>query len=114
MKTTEQIVSFGQGNMEAMMKSSQVLAAGMQDLTKQIAATTQASLEEAMSSFHAMAGARSIKDAMELQAALTRSAMETAVRQTTQVAEASIKVAEQAMAPLAQRVTLAAGTFSGG
>ena len=114
MKTTEQIVSFGQGNMEAMMKSSHIFAAGMQDLTKQIAATTQASIDEAMGNFRAMAGARSIKDAMELQAALTRSAMEAAVRQTSQVAEASIKVAEQAMAPIAQRVTLAAGTFSGG
>ena len=112
MKTTEQIVSFGQGNVEAMMKSNQVLAAGMQDLTRQIAATTQASIDEAMSGFRAMAGVRSIKDALELQTALARSAMEAAVRQTTQVAEASIKVAEQAMAPIAQRVTLAAGTFS--
>lgn len=113
MKTTEQLVSFSQGNMEAMMKSSHILAAGMQDLTRHIAATTQASMDEALNSFRAMAGARSIKDAMELHAALTRSAMEAAVRQTTQVADASIKVAEQAMAPIAQRVTLAAGTFSG-
>ena len=111
MKTTEQIVSFGQGNVEAMVKSSHILATGMQDLTKQIAATTQASFNEALGAFRAMSTARSIKDAMELQATLTRSAIETAMRQTSQVTEASIKIAEQAMAPITQRVTVAAGTF---
>ena len=111
MKTTEQIVSFGQGNVEAMVKSSQILAAGMQDLTKQIAATTQASFNEAMGTFRALTTARSIKDAMELQTTLTRSAIETTIRQTNQVTEASIKITEQAMAPIAQRVTVAAGTF---
>ena len=112
MKTTEQIVSFGQGNVEALVKSGQILANGLQDLTKQVAATSQESFTDAVSTFRAITSARSVKDAIELQASLARSAMETAVRQTSQVFEASIKLTEQAMAPIAQRVTVAAGTFS--
>lgn len=112
MKTTEEIVTFGQGNVEAIVKSSQIFATGMQDLTKQIAATTQASFNEAINTFRAMTTVRSVKDALELQASLTRSTMEAALRQTTQAAETSMKVTERAMTPIAQRVTLAVGTFS--
>ena len=39
MKTAEQFITFGQGNVEALVKSSQIVATGLQDLTKQMAAT---------------------------------------------------------------------------
>jgi hypothetical protein len=42
MKTAEEFVVFGQGNVEALVKSGQIWAAGVQDLTKQVAATAQA------------------------------------------------------------------------
>ncbi len=41
-RTAEEFVSFGQGNLEALVKSGQILAAGMQDLSQQIAANAQA------------------------------------------------------------------------
>src|SRR5271166_4414187 len=44
MKTAEEFVSFNQGNLEALIKSGQILATGMQDLGKQVAATAQARL----------------------------------------------------------------------
>ena len=46
MKTAEELVTFSQGNVEAMVKSGQVWAAGMQDISKQIAANAQASFED--------------------------------------------------------------------
>ena len=58
MKTPQDFVAFGQGNVEALVKSGQILATGMQDLTKHFAATAQASMEEAMSTFRAL---RSVK-----------------------------------------------------
>ncbi len=39
MKSAEELVSFSQGNFEAMMKAGQIWAAGVQDLQKQFAAT---------------------------------------------------------------------------
>lgn len=111
MKTAEEFVTFGQGNVEAFVRSSQVLATGMQDLSKHMAATAQASFDEAMGTFKAIATARSVREAMGLQAALARSTFEKAVTQTGQVAESTLKLTEQVMAPLASRLSLAVETF---
>ena len=64
-----------------------------------------------MSTFRALATVRSVKEAVDLQTTLARSTIEKAVAGTGQVAETSFKLAEQAMAPLAGRVTLAVESF---
>ena len=111
MKTAEQLVTFGQGNVEAMVKSGQIVASGMQELAKQMAATTQASLGEMVNTFRALTTVRSFKDAVDLQASFARSTLEKTLAGTGQVAETSFKVAEQAIAPIAGRVSLAVETF---
>lgn len=107
MKTTEQFITFGQGNVEAFVKTSQIVASGLQDLTKQLAANAQATMDETLSTMRAMTTVRSLKEAMELQASLARSTFEKAVSQTGQLTETSFKLAEQAMEPIAHRMTLA-------
>ena len=111
MKTAEQFITFGQGNVEALVKSSQIVATGLQDLSKQLAANAQATMDETMSTFRAMATVRSIKEAMDLQASLARSTFEKAMQQTGQLTETSFKLAEQAMQPIASRMTLAVESF---
>jgi phasin family protein len=110
-KTAEELVTFGQGNVEALVKSGQVLANGMQTLTRQMAATAQASFEETLSTFNAIATARSVREAMDLQAALARSTIEKAMTQSGQVAESALKLTEQVVAPIASRFSLAVETF---
>ena len=68
MKTAEELMAFSQGNLEAMVKSGQIWAAGVQDIGKQIAANAQASFDETMSTFKAMSSVKSLKDAFDLQA----------------------------------------------
>ncbi len=41
MQTAEQLVTFGQGNVEALVKSSQIFANGLQDISKLMAASAQ-------------------------------------------------------------------------
>jgi phasin family protein len=112
MKTAEELVSFGQGNFEAILKSGQIWAAGMQDLSKQMAATAQASFDETMATFKALTSVRSLKDAMELQASLARSAMEKTLSESGKLTDASFKLTEQAIAPITARVTLAVEKFA--
>ena len=107
MQTAEQLVSFGQGNVEALVKSSQIFASGLQDIGKLMAAGAQETIDDAVSAFRAMTSVRSFKDAAALQASLARSAMEKALTQSGQVAETSFKVAEQAFAPIGSRLSLA-------
>ncbi len=111
MKTAEDMIAFGQGNVEALVKSGQIWAAGVQDLSKQLAATVQANLDETMGSFKAFSGVKSVKDAIDLQATFARTAMEKAMAETGRMTDASLKLAEQAMAPITARVTLAVETM---
>ena len=110
-KSAEEFVAFSQGNFEAMMKAGQIWAAGVQDLHKTFAATAQAQVEAAMGTMKAMSGVKSIKEAMELQTTLARSSMETAMAETGKLTDASVKWAEQALAPISARVTLAVEKF---
>jgi phasin family protein len=111
MKTAEDLVSFGQGNVEAFVKAGQIWAAGVQDLGKQVAATAQAQLDQTVATFKALAGVKSFKEAVDLQSTLARSTMEKAVAETGKLTDASLKLAEQTMAPLTARVTLAVEKF---
>ena len=111
MKTAEEFMTFGQGNIEALVQSGQIVATGLQDLGKQIAADAQASLEETLSAYRALTNVGSLREAFDLQSSLARSTIEKAMAQSGKVAETSFKLAEQAIAPLANRVTYAVETF---
>ena len=112
MKTAEEFLAFGQGNVEAFMKSGQIWAAGVQDLSKQVVASAQASFDETMSTFKAMAGVKSLKDAMDLQAGLARSTVEKTLAESGKLTDASFRLTEQALAPITARVTLAVEKFA--
>jgi phasin family protein len=111
-KTTEEFVAFNQGNLEAVVKSGQIWFAGVQDLSRQVAATAQASFEQGLANFKAMTAVKSFKEAVELQSNLTRSAVEKTLSESSKLTDASLKLTEQTFAPLAARVTLAVEKFS--
>ena len=111
MKTAEDFVSFSRGNVEAFVKSGQILAAGWQEMGRQFAAQAQAQTEAALSTFRQVSTAKSVREALDLQASYARSAVEQAVAQTSKTAEASLKLAEQAFAPIGSRVALAVQGF---
>ena len=112
MKTAEELVAFSQGNVEAMVKSGQIWAAGVQDICKQMAATAQASFDETMSTFKALTSVKSLKDAIDLQASLARSTMEKTLAESGKLTDASLKLTEQALAPITARVSLAVEKFA--
>ncbi len=112
MRTAQDFVSFSQGNFEAMVKSGQIWAAGVQDIGKQVAASAQAQMDGNMSAFKALSSVKSIKEAFDLQTSLARSTVEKAVSETGRLTDASLKLAEEAIAPLTARVSLAVESFS--
>lgn len=111
MRTAEELVSFGQGNLEAFMKSGQIWLAGVQDLSKQVASNAQAQVDATVSAFRALTTARTAKEVVELQTNLARSSFEKAVAEVRSLTDSSYKLAEQTAAPIAARVTLALEKF---
>ena len=110
-KSATDMFSFAQGNFEALTRSGQILATGMQDMAQTVTASTKASLEETVHAFKAMTTVKSIKEAMDLQAALVRSTLEKAVTQTSKLTDSSMKLSEQALAPIHARLAQATETF---
>jgi phasin family protein len=111
MKTAEEVMLFSQGNVEALMKASQIYASGFQDISKQFAASGKSSLEETVAFTKTLMGVKSVKEAVELQTGFTKSSIEKAVSETSKLSDASVKLAEQAIAPITARFSLAVETF---
>ena len=111
MKTAEEMFAFSQGNVEAVTRSSQILASGMQDLSQSVAASARASVDDTMNTFKALAAVKSFKEAMDLQTGLFRGILERAVSQTSQMTDSTVKLSEQAMAPITARMSIAAEKF---
>lgn len=111
MNTAEEFVAFGQANVEALVKSGQIWSNGLQELTKQVAATAQANLDETLNSFKAFSGIKSMKDALDLQANFARVAFEKSMAESGRLTDATMKLTEQALAPITARVTVAAEKF---
>jgi len=93
------------------VKAGQVWAAGVQDLSKTVAATAQAHIDETLANVKALATVKSLKEAVDLQTNLARASLEKVVTDTSKLTEASVKLAEQTLAPLTARVTLAVEKF---
>jgi phasin family protein len=110
-KTVEDIFAFGQGNLDAFVKSSQIWAAGVQDISKAVAATAQAQLDHTFATVKALAAIKSVKEVVDLQTNLARTSVEKVVAETGKLTDASVKLTEQTWAPIAERVTLAVEKF---
>ena len=111
MKTAEEMISFSQGNIEAMMKSSQIYASGFQDIAKRFAASNKAALEESVSFTKSLMGVKSVKEAVDLQSDFARASIEKLVSETNQMTDASVRLAEEAVQPLTARMSMAVQTF---
>lgn len=112
MKTAEELMAFSQGNLEALVKSGQVWASGVQDIGKQMAASAQSSFDETLSTFKALSSVKSFKDAFELQSNFARSTLEKTLAESGRLTDASVKLTEQALAPITARVSLAVEKFA--
>jgi phasin family protein len=100
------------GNVEAMMASSHIWTSGCQAIGQTMAASAHAQLERNLSTWKAVTSVKSVKEAMELHAQLTRTSVENVVAATGKLAEASMKLVEQTMEPMTARMTLAAEKLS--
>jgi phasin family protein len=110
-KSTQDFVALGQGNLEALVKSGQIWTAGVQELMKQFAETAKASFDDSVATFKAISSAKSVTEAMDLQSKLATSVAGKALAESNKLIDASIKLTEQTLAPITARVTSAVETF---
>jgi phasin family protein len=109
---SKELIAFGEGNLEAFAAASKIWVAGVQDLTKQVAETAKASLEESVATAKALTSVKSVKEAIDLQSTYSKAAVAKALAESSKLTEASLKLTEQTLAPITARIAVAVDTFS--
>ena len=100
------------GNTQAMMEFGQIWAASCRTMSDIMTSASQAYFDHMTTTMKAMSDVRTIKGAMELQMAATRTSMEQALANSSKLSTASMEFADQGMAPIKARMDVTMAKFS--
>lgn len=98
---------FTKGNVEALVESGKILAAGLQDMGKEYVAEGKTALETVTADVKELAAVKSPADFFKLQGEILRRNFDAAVASTSKHSEMALKLANDAFAPISTRVSLA-------
>ena len=98
---------FAKGNVEAMVESSKILAAGVQDLGKTYAEDAKSAYETATADLKELVAVKSPTDLFQLQSKLLRRNLDTFMAFGSKNTEAVVKLVSESTAPISGRVSLA-------
>ena len=98
---------FAKGNVEAVVESSKILAAGIQEIGTGFVAESRTALETATADIKDLAGVKSPTDFLKLQSDILRRNVDSAVAYSTKNSEAMLKLATDAFKPISGRFSLA-------
>ncbi len=108
---TTKVVAFNQGTLAAYAESARILAAETQSMLRSMVKTSQTGTAESLSGIRALMSAKTLKERLELQSALSRTAAIWTISETSSFARSGIDMFEKVSAPLAARAFLAAQTI---
>ena len=103
---------FAKGNVEAVVESTKVYAAGVQDLGKTYAEEAKSAFETMTADIKELAAVKSPAELFQLQAKLARRNFDALVAYGSKNTDAVSKLATEAFAPISGRISLAAEKFS--
>jgi phasin family protein len=98
---------FTKGNVEALVESTKIFAAGFQALSQSYLTESKSAFETLTAEFKEMAAVKSPKELLELQSALMRKQFDAVVAHSSKNSEAVLKLATEAFQPISTRVSLA-------
>jgi phasin family protein len=103
---------FAKGNVEAVVESTKVYAAGVQDLGKTYAEEAKSAFETMTADIKELAAVKSPAELFQLQAKLARRNFDALVAYGSKNTDAVSKLATEAFAPISGRISLAAEKIS--
>jgi phasin family protein len=106
-KAYEEFSKFQKDNYEAYIAASTIFAKGTENLSKVWLTLTQEAMENAAQTAKALLGAKTLREAVDLQSDFAKSNFDKFVAEGTKLSELSVKVANEAFAPLNARVNVA-------
>lgn len=106
-KGLEGLTTFGQDNVEAVVKSSEIAAKAFEGIGSEISAYSKKSFEDGVAAAQDFASAKSVTELFEKQTAYAQTAFEGWLHQTSKMNEIIAAAAKDVSAPIAQRVSAA-------
>lgn len=106
LKSYEELTALTKGNVDAVVASGTIVAKGAEVASKQVAAFTQASLEKNVATGKAVLAVKTIRELIDLQNSYFKSSLDALVSESTKLQELSVKIANEALAPLSARVNV--------
>lgn len=103
-KGYEDVATFGRDNAEAVARSSTILAKGVQDINKAWMGLAQSAVEESVTQAKNILGCKSVQDVFQLQGEYIRGNYAKLMGESRRIADMTVKLTEEAVAPLARRV----------
>lgn len=104
----KKMMSFQKEAAEALVESATVASKGFETINKAVLAYSQTSVEDTVAATKAIVASKSLQEAVEKQAAFTKSAFETYVAEMTKVSELAFGTAISASEPVQKQVDVAA------
>ena len=104
---TKEVADFHKSNFDAVVQSSKLFAAGMQDMSQTAMESVKGDAETMTDDIKKMAAVKNPAELFELQGEIARRNLDTLVARTSQGAEAWMKLANEAFAPLSSRASVA-------
>ena len=101
------LAAFGQDNVEAVVKSSEIAAKAFEGIGQELTAYSKKSLEDGVAAAQDFASAKTVTELFEKQTAYTQTAFESWLNQANKMNEIFVAAAKDASAPIAQRVSAA-------
>jgi phasin family protein len=106
------VTEFNKGNFEAFVEAGKIFTNGMQTIARSEAEAAKSAFETATADLKALAAVKSPTELFKLQGEIARRNFDAAVAHYSRNAEVSMKLANDAFAPLSSRVSLAAEKVS--
>lgn len=103
LKGMDELVAVGKGNLEAVVQANTAAVAGAKRLNTELAAYVRAAYEANLAAAKALAGAKTVEEAIELQNGHVRATVETAIAKGNELSEVALTVANDVAEPLQAR-----------
>jgi phasin family protein len=111
-KGYEEVVSFGQESVDAVMKSNAIMVKGVQDINAVLFGLAQASIEDGVAATQKFFGCKTVADVMDAQAELAKAGYAKALEDGRKISDLSVQVAEAASKPISKQVNATVEKFS--
>ena len=105
-KSFEEVSKLQKDNWDAMVASSQIWAKGAEMIGKAWMGFAHESMENAASAAKALVGVKTLREAVDLQTDLAKGNFDKFVAESTKISETVVKVANDAMEPIAARMNV--------